>query len=163
VGDVDGSPVLHLGRLYVGTNAGEVKAINPAGPTVVWTYTCSPENGPVKGYVFPHFGSSPLRLYFATTDQVWAIVDNGDTVSDGWSVNTVTNPSIPLYVLGTTHLLVGSSNGTLYELATGNGAEEGSVSLGGSALGSPARDAVNGVFHVGSTAGVLHTVTLPVP
>jgi hypothetical protein len=40
---------------------------------------------------------------------------------------------------------------------------EGSLSLGSSALGSPARDSFNERFHVGSTAGVLHTVTLPQP
>jgi hypothetical protein len=103
-----------------------------------------------------------LRLYFATTDRVWAIVDNGTSASQAWSVNTVTNPSIPLYVIGTTHLLVGSSDGTLYELSTVDGGQEGSVSLG-SALGSPARDTLNERFHVGSTAGVLHSVTLPLP
>ncbi len=164
LGNIDGSPVLYQGRIYVGTNAGEVKAIDAATHAVVWTYTCSPSDGPIKGYVFPHFGSSPVRLYFATTNRVWALDDNGGSAGPAaWSVTTVANPSTPLFVIGTTHLLVGSSNGTLYELATGNGAVEGSVSLGTSALGSPARDTVNGVFHVGSTAGVVHTVTLPVP
>jgi hypothetical protein len=163
VGDIDGSPVLHLGKLYVGTNTGLVRKIDPTTHAVVWTYTPAPLNGPVKGYVFPEFGSSPLRLYFATTDRVWAIVDNGTTAADGWSVTTVANPSTPLHVSGTTHLLVGSGNGTLYQLATSNGAVEGSVSLGTSALGSPARDSLNGRFHVGSTAGVLHTVALPQP
>jgi outer membrane protein assembly factor BamB len=162
VGDIDGSPVLYQGRLYVGTNAGEVKAIDPAGPTVAWTYTCSPADGAVKGYVFPHLGSSPKRLYFATTNRVWAIQDDGGSASGLWSV-PVTNPSIPLYVNGTNHLLVGSSNGTLYELSTVDGSQEGSVGLGSSALGSPARDSINDLYHVGSTAGVLHAVTLPVP
>jgi outer membrane protein assembly factor BamB len=165
-GDIDGSPVLHLGSLYVGTNGGLVKkVIGPTTltPSVAWTYTPSPLNGPVKGYVFPHFGSSPLRLYFATTDRVWAIQDDGGTVSPLWSVATVANPSTPLYVLGTTHMLVGSSNGALYQLATGNGGVEASVPLGTGALGSPARDSINGLFHVGSTAGVLHAVTLPLP
>jgi hypothetical protein len=119
-------------------------------------------NGPVKGYVFPHFGSSsPLWLYFATNDRVWAIQDNGATVSPGWSVTTVANPSTPLYVIGTTHLLVGGGDGTLYQLSTSDGGVAGSLSLGSSGLGSPARDNVNNLFHVGSTAGVLHTVSLP--
>jgi hypothetical protein len=163
VGDIDGSPVLYQGRLYVGTNAGEVKAIDPAGPTVAWTYTCSPADGAVKGHVFPHLGSSPVRLYFSTNSLVWAIVDNGATVSPGWSVGTVSGPSTPLYVNGTSRLLVGGGNGTLYELSTVNGAVQGSVSLGSNPLGSPARDSVNELYHVGSTAGVLHAVTLPVP
>jgi outer membrane protein assembly factor BamB len=76
VGDIDGSPVLYGGKLYVGNNDGEVKALNPATGADVWTYAGSQGTGPVKGYVFPHFGSSPLRLYFATNTTVWA-VDHG--------------------------------------------------------------------------------------
>jgi outer membrane protein assembly factor BamB len=165
VGDIDGGPVLHLGRVYVGTNSGAVHAIDPTlpAPQLKWTYSGSSGHGAVKGYVFPHFGSSPLRLYFATTSEVWAIEDNGDSASLAWSAGTVSNPSTPLYVLGTSHLLVGSGNGTLYQLATGNGAVTGSLSLGTSALGSPTRDTVNELIHVGSTAGVLHTVALPLP
>jgi outer membrane protein assembly factor BamB len=172
LGDIDGSPVLYPanlpggypgGRLYVGTNAGEVKAINASTHAVVWTYTCNPLNGPVKGFVSPHFGVSPLRLYFATTARVWGIVDNGATVTQSFSSTAVPNPSTPLYVNGTTYLLVGNSNGTLYQLLTTNGSTRGTVSLGTVALGSPARDSVNGLFHVGSTAGVLHAFTLPVP
>jgi hypothetical protein len=159
VGDIDGSPVLYQTRVYVGTNAGVVKAIdvtNPAAPAEVWTYGAA--DGPIKGYVFPRFGSSPVRLYFATNTRVWA-VDYGATIS-AWST-PLANPSTPLYVVGTNDLLVGSGN-TLYQLNAVNGAVVGSVGLG-STLGSPARDAVNEVFHVGSTAGVLHAVTLPLP
>jgi hypothetical protein len=163
VGDIDGSPVLYQGRLYVGTNAGEVKAIDPVSHTVLWTFSDPSADRPVKGYVFPHFGSSPVRLYFATTSRVWAIVDNGNSVSPDWSVTSVSSPSIPLYVNDTNHLLVGSSDGKLYELSTVDGSVEGSVSLGSSPLGSPARDSASGLIHVGSTAGVLHAVTLPVP
>jgi outer membrane protein assembly factor BamB len=160
VGDVDGSPVLHGGRIYVGTNAGEVKAIDPAGPTVKWTYSTGDDA--VKGYVAPQFGSTPLRLFFSTTTQVWAI-DAGDTsAAFAWSVATIPGPSTPLFVPGSTDLLVGSSNGALYQLSTG-GAVTGSLSLGTGGLGSPARDAVNELVHVGSTAGVLHTVALPLP
>jgi hypothetical protein len=162
VGDIDGSPVLYLGRVYVGTNTGEVKAIDPAVPEVKWTYSGSSGFGAVKGYVFPQFGSAPLRLFFSTTGRVWAI-DAGDTsASLAWVVDTIPNPSTPLHVIGTTDLLVGSSDGTLYQISTA-GAVAGSVSLGTSALGSPARDTVSELIHVGSTAGVLHTVTLPLP
>jgi hypothetical protein len=99
-----------------------------------------------------------VRLYFATTNRVWA-VDYGAT-SSAWSV-LVTSPSTPLYVIGTNDLIVGGGNGTLYQLDTGDGHLTGSVSLGTSALGSPARDTVNELLHVGSTAGAVHAVALP--
>jgi subtilase family protein/putative pyrroloquinoline-quinone binding quinoprotein len=163
VGDTDGSPILYQGRIYVGTNAGEVKAIDPTGSgTVKWTYAGSFGFGPVKGYVSPQFGSTPLRLFYSTTGRVWAINAGDTSASPAWSA-PISNPSTPLHVIGTTGLLVGSSDGTLYQLSTVDGGVTGSVSLGTSALGSPARDAVNGLIHVGSTAGVLHTVTLPLP
>jgi hypothetical protein len=145
----------------VGNTAGEIRAIDAVTHALKWTYASL--DGPVKGYVFPHFGSTPLRLYFSTTNGVWAIEDLGDSPGFGWSVMTVANPSTPLYLIGTTHILVGSSNGTLYQLRTSDGAVTGSVSLGTSALGSPARDSFNDLFTVGSTAGVLHTVSLPQP
>jgi outer membrane protein assembly factor BamB len=164
VGDIDGSPVLYGGKVYVGTNAGQVRAVDASTHAVVWTYTCSPPDGPVKGYVSPEFGSSPVRLYFATNTRVWGILDNGTSASLAWPASVaLANPSTPLYVIGTSYLLVGRSNGTLYQLRTTNGTTAGSVSLGTSGLGSPTRDSVNSLFHVGSTAGVLHALTLPVP
>ncbi len=163
VGDIDGSPVLYQGRIYVATNGGLVRAVDPATGAVAWTYSGAAADWPIKGYVFPHLGSSPPRLYFSGSSMVWAIQDDGTSASTLWSVFNVTNPSTPLHVFGTNHLLLGSTNGYLYELSTTNGAVEGSVNLGTGALGSPARDSVNGMFHVGSTAGVLHAVTLPVP
>jgi outer membrane protein assembly factor BamB len=163
LGDIDGSPVLYEGVVYVGTNAGEVKAVDAATHAELWAYTCSPLDGPVKGYVIPHFGSSPLRLYFATTDRVWAIVDNGGSATLAWSATSVTGPSTPLFVVGTTDLLIGGNDGTLYQLSTVDGGVTGSVNLGTNPLGSPARDTASGLIHVGSTGGVLHAVTLPLP
>jgi outer membrane protein assembly factor BamB len=162
VGDVDGSPVLHQGRVYVGTNAGTVKAIDPATPAEAWTYSGASGDGPVKGYVYPHFGSSPVRLYFSTTGNVWAIQDNGSSAGFQWS-RLLTNPSTPLHVIGTDQLMVGSGNGTLYQLSAAGGAVAGSLSLGASALGAPARDTLNERILVGSTAGVVHSVALPLP
>jgi hypothetical protein len=92
---------------------------------------------------------------------VWAI-DITDAATGGvaWVVDTIPSPSTPLLVINTTDLLVGGGDGTLYQLST-DGAITGSVSLGTSALGSPARDTQSGLIHVGSTAGVVHAVTLP--
>jgi outer membrane protein assembly factor BamB len=163
LGDSDGAPILRQNRLYVGTNAGEVKAVDPTTHQVVWTYTCNPLNGPIKGYVFPRLGSSPLQLFLATTDRVWAILDNGTTASLSWSV-AVPKPSTPLYVSGTNHLLVGGGDGTLYQLDTDkNGKVSGSVSLGSSPLGSPGLDVTNDMLLVGSTAGLVHAVAFPLP
>jgi hypothetical protein len=77
----------------------------------------------------------------------------------------VTNPSTPLYVAGTSYLLVGGlsgTTGTLFKLDTSNGATATTLGLVANvAVGSPARDSANEVFHVGSTAGVVYAATLP--
>jgi hypothetical protein len=79
-----------------------------------------------------------------------------------WS-RPLTSPSTPLHVIGTDQLMVGSGNGTLYQLSAAGGAVAGSLSLGASALGAPARDTLNERILVGSTAGVVHSVALPLP
>jgi len=166
VGDVDGSPVLYQGRVYVGTNAGQVRAVDATTHLVVWSWPASAgTDGPVKGYVVPDYGTSPLRLYFSTGSTVWGLTlkADGTGVDTFWSNAALSNPSTPLPLFGTTNLLVGTGNGTLHQLNTLTGTSAKSVSLGSAALGSPAMDSVNGLVHVGSTAGVLHTVTAPIP
>jgi outer membrane protein assembly factor BamB len=163
VGDVDGSPILYQGRVYVGTNTGLVKAIDPAGSgSEAWTYSGASGNGPVKGYVHPHIGLTPPRLYFSTTSNVWAIRDDGGSPTFLWSTPR-TGPSTPLYVVGTDQLVVGSTNGTLYQLSAASGSQTGSLALGTGALGAPARDTTNERILVGSTGGVVHSVALPLP
>jgi len=166
VGDVDGSPVLYEGRIYVGTNTGQVRAVDATTHLVVWTYPAAPgSDGPVKGYVTPDYGTSPLRLYYSTNETVWGLTLklDGTGVDSFWSNAAPSNPSTPLLLFGTAHLLVGCGDGTLQQLDTVTGAVVKSVSAGTAALGSPAMDSVNGLAHVGSTAGVLHTVTAPIP
>ena len=166
VGDVDGSPVLYEGRIYVGTNAGQVRAVDATTHLVVWTYPAAPgSDGPVKGYVTPDYGATPLRLYYSTNETVWGLTLklDGSGVDSFWSNAVPSNPSTPLLLFGTAHLLVGCGDGTLQQLDTATGAVVKSVSVGTAALGSPAMDSVNGLAHVGSTAGVLHTVTAPIP
>ncbi len=166
VGDVDGSPVLYEGRIYVGTNTGQVRAVDATTHLVVWTYPAAPgSDGPVKGYVTPDYGTTPLRLYYSTNETVWGLTLklDGSGVDSFWSNAVPSNPSTPLLLFGTAHLLVGCGDGTLQQLNTATGAVVKSVSVGTAALGSPAMDSVNGLAHVGSTAGVLHTVTAPIP
>jgi outer membrane protein assembly factor BamB len=166
VGDVDGSPVLYGGRIYVGTNTGQVRAVDVTTQQLVWTYPAAPgSDGPVKGYVTPDYGTTPLRLYYSTNETVWGLTLrlDGSGVDSFWSNATPSNPSTPLLLFGTAHLLVGCGDGTLQQLDTATGAVAKSVSVGTAALGSPAMDSVNGLAHVGSTAGVLHTVAAPIP
>jgi outer membrane protein assembly factor BamB len=177
VGDVDSTPLLFRPasetylpkRLYVGTNASRLYALNPATGAALWSISGSPyldlADGPVKGSIDRQPGSS--RLYLATTNKVWCIDDNGGTASQVWSVSlgAGVTPSTPMFLPGANRLLVGASNGRLYQLDTIQSPPPTTtyvtLGTGNAAVGSPAFDVINNVIYVGSEAGVVYAVEWP--
>ncbi len=164
LGDVDAAPILYDGRLYVGTNSGDVYALDAATGASLWASPYSTGDGTVKGWVMPSFSSLPRRLVFATASTVWRLVDTGTSVSLDWSQTGVAGPSIPLVLEGT-GIFVGSTDGRIYQIDESTGAIGSSVILGnGSAtIGSPSFDHFNGVMTAGSESGTLYTMTIPLP
>ena len=164
LGDIDGAPILVDGRVYLGTNAGEVRALDAATGLDLWSAPFSAADGAVKGFVSPSFSALPRRLVLATSTKVWALTDNGATVSLEWQQPGVAGPSIPLMLEGL-GVFVGSTDGGLYQLNEGTGGVMSSVVLGdGTAvIGSPAYDYLNGMAYVGSESGATFGVTLPLP
>ncbi|NOZ93875.1 MAG: PQQ-binding-like beta-propeller repeat protein [Acidobacteria bacterium] len=161
-GDIDGAPVLLSGRLYVGNNAGVVYAVDPANGAEIWDHATG--DGAVKGFIWPQYTTStPRKLYFSTTNTVWALTDDGSSASLTWSTTAIPAPSIPLAPFGGSALYVGSSDGRLYQLDAATGGVDTSVTLGdGSAtIGSPAMDVVNNMAYVGSESGAVYGVALP--
>ena len=163
LGDIDGTPVAYGGRVYVGDNAGEVTCVDPESNTLAWTYATG--DGPVKGYVYPDF-ATPLRLYFSTSTKVHALEANGAAVTSpaGWPVTTIAAPTTPQLLFDSGHLLTGSSNGSLYQVSLSNPASVTSVPLGSGQLGAVAvdtSDPANVIAIVGSTAGVVYAVRVP--
>ncbi len=161
-GDIDGAPVELGGRLYVGNNSGIVYAIDPSNGNEIWHYATN--DGAVKGFVTPEYTTStPRKLYFSTTNTVWALTDNGGSASQAWQQGGVAGPSIPLAPFGDSVLYVGSTNGSLYQLDADTGTVQTSVVLGDgtAAIGSPAMDIINNMAYVGSESGAVYGVQLP--
>ena len=162
LGDIDGAPILYGDRLYVGNNSGTVYAIDPSNGQTIWSYATN--DGPVKGYIWPEFTSStPRKLFFSTTNDVWALTDNGTSANLAWQQTGISSPSSPLFVLGATNLYVGSGDGKLYQLNTAAGSIVTSVTLGdgSAAIGCPAYDVVNQTAYVGSESGAIYGIQLP--
>ncbi|MCP3963315.1 MAG: S8 family serine peptidase [bacterium] len=162
VGDVDGSPILHGGRVYVGTNAGEVHALDPDDGLDLWATPFDADDGPVKGYVWPRFGTS--ELVFSTTNTLWSIIDQGSSAALDWSEGSIPDPSIPLVSLSSPHAWVGGSDGKLHQLdLSAVSPTITSVTLGDGAatVGSPALDVTSGVAYVGTDAGRLYALEVP--
>ncbi|MBP7866929.1 MAG: S8 family serine peptidase [Acidobacteria bacterium] len=164
--DIDASPTLYNGRLYVGTNDGKVHALNAATGAVLWTYNTG-DGTPVKNFVCLGYTTPTQRIYFSTSDRIYALDENqtSNTVAlaSGWPVTDIASPSTPLYLIGGTYLYVGSSNGSLYEINTTTPATRKSVALGSpaSAVGSPSFDVTNNLIYVGTAAGIVYAVSIP--
>jgi outer membrane protein assembly factor BamB len=162
LGDIEGSPVVWGSTVYVGTVAGEVYAVDLAG-SVNWSYSIG--DGPVKGFVFPQIGTSPLRLLVSTTGKVTSIEDLGLGYSVAWQLTSadIPGPKTPVFVPGTGKLLVGSSDGNLYQVDAFAPAVRTPVLLGdgGSAVGVPTFDILKSMIYVGTDEGVIYGITFP--
>jgi len=161
LGNIDGSPVSYNGRLYVGNNAGVVHAVDAASGVPQWSRPLG--DGPVKGFVFPKFGSNVL--FVSTNNRVWAIEDkigSGDVVA-GWPV-LIASPSFPLHPPGSTYVLVGSGDGRLYQIDMASPSTPTSVvlGLGTAAVGAPTLDIVKSMIYVGTDAGIIYGVLYPI-
>jgi photosystem II stability/assembly factor-like uncharacterized protein/outer membrane protein assembly factor BamB len=162
LGNIDGSPVLYGGRIYVGNNAGVVHAVDATSGVPQWNLPLG--NGAIKGFPFPKFGDDVL--FVSTNDKVWAVVDNGGTgaVVPGWPVS-IPSPSTPLRPPDTPHVLVGSGNGRLYQIDISSPGTPSSVvlGLGNAAVGAPTLDLINSMIYVGTDAGIIYAVSYPLP
>ncbi len=165
LGDTDASAILSDGKLYVGTNSGEVHALDPVTGADLWASPFDTGNGAIKGYIWPRFATN--KILFSTTNTLWSITDNGASATLDWSVSSIPNPSVPLTsnAGGGSYAWVGSSDGRLYQLEISATPVITSVLLGAGAasVGSPAMDAVAEIAYVGTEDGRLYSVTLPLP
>jgi outer membrane protein assembly factor BamB len=168
VGDIEGSPVLRNGRLYVGNLSGVLWSMNAAD--LGDRYSTSLGTGRVKAFPWPD----------RTSDWLYAMVENGGTgllqgVRDTGTLLSVewTSPvpqgSPVLMRPGTRLLYVGSSDlgagaGGVFQVNADNGAPVGQV-LEPAVLefGAPSLDGANGLLYVGSVTGTIYGVDVSTP
>jgi outer membrane protein assembly factor BamB len=162
LGDIDGSPVLHRGKLYVGTNASKVYAVDPATGSDLWAAPFDAADGPVKGFVWPGFGTN--HLYLATTNTVLALTDMGSSVAEKWRVTAIPSPSTPLYAPGTQFVIVGGGDGRLYQLDVSTTPPTTTFEVlgaGAAAVGAPSLDVAHRIIYVGTTLGAIYAIAFP--
>jgi uncharacterized repeat protein (TIGR01451 family) len=170
LGDIDSSPVIRGGRIYVGGSAGggTVYSIDAAtgNPTLDRSFVHG--DGQVKGFVFPDRNSDDV--YFATDNFVWGVSDGAtmlDNLGGGVSLGAGVHPSPVLFVPGSHYVYVGGSDGQLYEIDVAGAPIVKPVPLGDglSVVGAPSLDRgfSPSLVHVGTEAGVFYAVQVPLP
>ena len=163
LGDVEVGVTRRNGRLYVGNNNGTVYARDENTGAAIWSFDTG--DGPVKGFLFPDRLSD--KVYFATSTKVWGLDDTG---TPAWPEVDIPGPSPVLFTPGSRYLIVGGNDGRLYQLdvAAANPTTPPlvtSVTLGdgSAALGAPTLDTTHNLVYVGSDAGIVYAVQMPLP
>ena len=166
IGNVDGSPVLFGGVLYVGSQLR--RAFRSRSSNRGRQLVASPGRWRRQGIRL-----SQLRNrgpFLATSTKTWSVSDDGSSavVNPGWPVTSadLPSPSTPIVIPGATNVLVGGSDGRLYQLDTVSPLPTLNVSLGdgtAAAVGVPTIDLLNSMAYVGTDQGVIYGVLLPLP
>lgn len=161
LGDIDGSPVVRDGRIYVGTNSGVVYSVRASDGADLRSYPTG--DGAVKGFVLPDRTGSDL--FVSTASKVHFLEDDGVDAIAKWPPVEVPGPSIPTFDDTARLLLVGGSDGRLYQIDVSGPPVVSSIQLGDGSAGveAPTLNQVEGAVYVGSEAGIVYRVALPIP
>lgn len=157
IGDVDGSPIALGGWLYAGNNAGQVRRVDLSLGATWWTFNTM--DGPVKEFIW--IDPAAGRIYFSTTENVWAFPATGSATAPLWRKKMpALGPSVPTVYNG--RLYVGALDGRLHEIDPATGSTLNTLLLApGEAVGAPTIDWRDGTAYVGSEGGRLFALTLP--
>jgi outer membrane protein assembly factor BamB len=169
---ISGGAIERNGTVYVGDDSGRVWAFDASTGLSHWpgSYGLCGMGFPIKSYVLADRLGTAQDLYYATTatspSQLCAVTDLGGTPATKWSISSIPSPSAPVLVRigGIPYVYVGSSDGSLYQVDPATGDITGSVVLRpGSTIGAPAFDVRDSMIYVGSTAGAIYAVQVPLP
>lgn len=159
-GDVDASPVLFNNFVLVSDQTpGEMLyGFNPNDGTELSIAFLG--NGGARDYVFPQFGS--FNVIASTASELLSLNTSGLSVN--W-VCTVSSPSAPLQVIGTSDVYAGGGDGKLHRLSTMAPGCPGTFECIGDCsttmVGSPAYDHSQAMIYVGTDDGEIYGVKTP--
>jgi hypothetical protein len=171
-GDIDSSPSLTQNGdvLFVGTNSGNLYALNPAattsGTALLATYTGT--DGAVKSYPYIVTTVNPYTVVFTTGTMVHAVSfnKNTNTFTKLWDSTTFTSPSAPV-VYNFSKIYIGTGSDIIYELdlASGIVTAQRTVDTGNNPMfiGEPSLDLVLNRIYVTTTTNDQRSYAYTVP
>jgi len=176
--DVDSSPVPNADGafIYVGTNAGTLKAIKVSDGTVathtpVSTAPCNCTGaGALKGMPWPLSWvpvgvATPDTIIFSRNATVHSVNFNGSTFSANWTTTPTGAPTIVSTPVddGANHIYIGGNDGKMHQLDVATGTDQKQVPP--TAISGTFGDATFNYdltkIHVGATDGHIYTFTTP--
>lgn len=183
LGDITSSPVASLDGnvnqapsfIYVGTDAGTLKAIKVSDNTVS-THTPASGTGAIQGFPLSfNFAtpsvSVPDTIVFTRTATVHAVSFDGTSFSGPptagtWTTTPTGAPatiSAPQDNFAGTKVYVGASDGKVHQLRLSDGVDEAQVSIvpGTPTAGDPSFDIDLGRLYVGATDAHIYSFTSP--
>lgn len=170
LGDIDASPTPSWDGsfIYVGTNAGELKAIR-LGDNAPFTHTPASGTGGIKGLPWP-LGfvtpsvATPDTIVFSRDTTVHSVNFNGSTFSANWTQTLTGTPTVSAPVDdGANHLYIGASDGKVHQLDVATGTDQKQVTIvpGTPTVGDPAFDVTLNRIYVGATDGHIYSFSTP--
>lgn len=185
LGDIDGSisqsldgshPYFDGTFRYVGTNAGELKAIKVSDNNPV-THTPASGSGPIKGYPlsFSFHNPSPSipdTIVFSRDDTIHAVRFEGATATPFSVLWTTTLAGAPTPTVSAPidngddfnyKIYVGASDGKLHQLRLSDGVDEAQRTIvpGTPTVGDPSFDYLLSRVYVGATDGHIYAFGAP--
>src|SRR5437879_5354837 len=175
LGDIDSSPVPNADGafIYVGTNAGTLKAIKVSDGTVA-SHTPSSGAGAIKGMPWPlsyvpASVGSPDQIIFSRTATVHSVKFDGTNFLTCPSANcwTTTPTGGPATVStpvddGAGNIYIGGSDGKVHRLLVSGGSDAAQVPATGvsGTMGDPTFNWDISKIHVGATDGHIYTFSI---
>jgi hypothetical protein len=167
---ISGGAIERNGTVYAGDDSGQVWAFDASTGLSHWAapYTACGGGAAIKSFVLADRQGTGKDLYYATTNGLCAVTDQGVSPLSKWAISTATipGPSTPLLVRigGVAYIYVGSTNGRLYQVEADNPAAIKFVLVrAGATIGAPAFDGRDSMIYVGSSAGAFYAVQAPLP
>jgi outer membrane protein assembly factor BamB len=157
------TPAVLVGeKLYVGTDLGDVLAIDIDDGGETWRYTTG--DGPVEGFIFPQRNTGLLA--FSTSNRVHLVEDTGSAANAVWQPG-VDMPGANTPLIRGDRVLVADADGNVYNL---DATVEQPAASPFATFGDPARRAApglpyfdwrTGLYGVGTPEGVIYVVQTP--